>query len=61
MLILKVKKDGLEATLKKYKSKVIKTRMIKELRERQAFEKKSVKKRKQNLKARYVQQKWGEQ
>jgi small subunit ribosomal protein S21 len=61
MLILKVKRDGLEATLKKYKSKVIKTRMIKELRERQAFEKKSVKKRKQHLKACYIQQKWGGQ
>lgn len=61
MLIVKVskKKDGLEKALKQYKSKVIKTKMIKELRERQEFEKPSSKKRKQLLKAKYKQQKFG--
>ena len=61
MLIVKVskKKDGLEKALKQYKSKVIKTKMIRELRERQEFEKPSSKKRKQLLKAKYKQQKFG--
>lgn len=61
MLIVKISKNkgGLEKALKQYKSKVIKTKMIRELRERQKFEKPSSKKRKQLLKAKYKQQKFG--
>jgi ribosomal protein S21 len=55
MLIIKIENGNIEKALKQYKSKVIKTRQIKELRERQDFEKNSSKKRKENALAKYVQ------
>ena len=59
MLIIKVEeKGGIEKALKQYKSKVIKTKQLKELRDRQEFEKPSNKKRTQKLKAIYIQQKF---
>jgi len=60
MLIVKVdKKGGIEKALKRYKSKVIKTKQLKELRDQQQFEKNSQKKRKKMAKAKYVQKKFG--
>jgi ribosomal protein S21 len=56
MIIIKIDKNAsIEKALKQYKSKVIKTRQSTELNSRKEFEKKSVKKRKQFLKAKYVQ------
>lgn len=54
MLIVKVDKN-IEAALKIYKSKVQKTKQIQKLKERQEFVKPSVKRRKEVLKAQYVQ------
>jgi len=56
MLIIKLK-DGekIERALKKYKNKYNKTGVMKELRNRQEFVKKSVKKRQQIKKAIYIQ------
>ena len=59
MLIVKVEKPTqIEKALKIYKSKVIKTRQSSELNNRKEFVKKSVKKRQQNMKAKYVQKKF---
>lgn len=59
MLIVKVdKRKGIEKALKEYKSKVIKTRQSKELNKRKEFIKKSVIKRKELNKAKYVEQKF---
>jgi len=59
MLIVKVEKhSSLEKALKIYKSKVIKTRQSSELNSRKEFVKKSVKKRQQLMKAKYVQKKF---
>lgn len=56
MLIVKVtKKGGVEKALKQYKSKVIRTKQLKELRGRREFEKNSQKKRKKMAKAKYLQ------
>jgi small subunit ribosomal protein S21 len=57
MLIVEVRnrKDGLDKALKELKRKTIKTRQIKELRERQQFIKPSVKKRAIKIKAAYKQ------
>ena len=58
MLIIDVKNnDNLEKSLKLLKSKVIKTKQNQILNERKEFEKKSVKKRKQLLKAIYKSKK----
>lgn len=56
MLIIKLK-DGekIERALKKYKNKYNKTGVMKELRNRQEFVKKSVKRRQQIKKAIYIQ------
>jgi small subunit ribosomal protein S21 len=56
MIIVPVK-DGepIEKTLKKFKKKIEKTGLIKNLRERQKFTKPSVKKREQKIKAVYIQ------
>lgn len=54
MLIVEVTKN-IESALKVYKNKVMKTRQIQKLRERQEFVKPSVKKRDMILKAKYVQ------
>lgn len=48
--------DTIEKGLKQFKRKVMNTKLIKELRNRQEFEKPSVTERKKKLKARYVQQ-----
>jgi small subunit ribosomal protein S21 len=54
MLIVPVKEnDSIEKALKKFKKKVEKTGMIRALRTRQAFEKPSVTKRQQIIKAKY--------
>ena len=48
--------DTIENGLKQFKRKVMNTKLIKELRGRQEFEKPSVTRRKKTLKARYVLQ-----
>jgi len=59
MLIIKVRqKGGIERALKEYKSKIVKTKQIKKLREAKEFEKPSQKKRKRHAKARYLQSKY---
>ena len=62
MLIVKVKegKGGIERALKELKSKVIKTRQVRELQNRKEFEKPSVKKRNSKRKAIYIQKKYGQ-
>jgi small subunit ribosomal protein S21 len=55
MLIVQVKKDGIEKALKTLKSKVIKTKQNQILFEKKEFVKKSVVRRAQILKASYVQ------
>ena len=47
--------DTIEKGLKQFKRKVMNTKLIKELRDRQEYEKPSVTKRKQKLKAKYIQ------
>jgi small subunit ribosomal protein S21 len=55
MLIVNVE-GNIEKALKKLKRKVSQTKQVKELREREKFTKKSVKKRSQIIKATYLQQ-----
>lgn len=56
MIIVKIDKStNLEKALKIYKSKIIKTRQSSELNNRREFVKKSVKRRQQILKAKYVE------
>ena len=55
MLIVEVKKDGIEKALITLKSKIIKTKQNKILFEKKEFVKKSVVKRAQILKASYAQ------
>lgn len=57
MLIIEVESGNIEKALKKYKSKVIKTKQITELRNRQEFEKPSSKKRADLSKAKHLQKK----
>ena len=47
--------DTIEKGLKQFKRKVMNTKLIKELRDRQEYEKPSVTKRKKKLKALYIQ------
>ena len=57
MIVVPLKEgENIEKALKKFKIKFEKTRVVKELRNRQAFEKPSVAKRKQTMRAVYVQQ-----
>jgi small subunit ribosomal protein S21 len=57
MIIIDVTRErSIETALRTYKNKVQKTKQIQKLRERQEFVKPSVTKRKEVLKARYVQQ-----
>jgi ribosomal protein S21 len=59
MLIVKVgKNNGIEKALKIYKSKIIKTRQSSEINRRKEFVKKSVLKRQEKLKAKYIQKKF---
>lgn len=56
MIIIDVTKEkSIDSALKIYKSKVQKSKQIQMLRERQNFEKPSVKKREKVLKAIYIQ------
>jgi small subunit ribosomal protein S21 len=57
MIIINISKEkNIESALRTYKSKVQKTKQIQKLRERQQYEKPSVTRRKEVLKAVYVQQ-----
>ena len=57
MIVVPLKEgENIEEALKKFKRKFEKTGVVKELRNRQAFEKTSVAKRKQTMRAVYVQQ-----
>ena len=57
MIIVPIKEgDNIERALKKFKRKFEKTGVIRELRERQAYKKPSVKKREIHEKAVYIQQ-----
>ena len=57
MIVVPLKEgESIEKALKKFKRKFEKTGVVKELRGRQAFIKPSVKKRKQRIRAIYVQQ-----
>lgn len=56
MLIIPVKEgENIERALKKYKKKYDKTNVMKELRSRKEFEKPSVTRRQEKIKASYVQ------
>jgi small subunit ribosomal protein S21 len=56
MIIVPIKEgENIERALKKFKRKFEKTGVIRELRERQAFKKPSVRKREVNQKAVYIQ------
>lgn len=56
MIIIKLNKgESIERALKKFKYKVIKTGVIKEVRKNKEFEKKSVKRRKELQKAKYLE------
>ena len=56
MIVVPLKEgENIEKALKKFKRKFEKTGVVKELRSRQAFEKPSVSKRKQMMRAAYVQ------
>ena len=56
MIVVPLKEGAnIEKALKKFKRKLEKTGVVKELRNRQAFEKPSVAKRKQMMRAIYVQ------
>ena len=57
MIIVPIKEgENIERALKKFKRKFEKTGVIRELRERQAFKKPSVRKREVTQKAVYIQQ-----
>jgi small subunit ribosomal protein S21 len=55
MIIVEVKNGNIEQALKKYKSKVAKTKQINQLRDRKEFVKPSVIKRDQVRKATHIQ------
>ncbi len=56
MLIIPIKEgENIDRALKRYKRKFIRTKVMKNLRDRKHFVKPSVANRKQNIKAGYVQ------
>jgi len=56
MIVITVgKNENIERALKRYKYKVIKSKQMEQLRDRQEFKKKCVKKREKLKKAKYVQ------
>ena len=56
MIIIPLKEgENIERALKKFKRKFEKTGVIRELRERQAFVKSSIRRRQEIIKAKYVQ------
>jgi small subunit ribosomal protein S21 len=57
MIVVPLKEgESIEKALKKFKRKFEKTGVVKELRSRQAFIKPSIEKRKQRIRAIYIQQ-----
>jgi ribosomal protein S21 len=58
MLIIEVNKGNIEGALKKFKSKVIKTKLVSELQDRKRHKKKSDVKRQIKKNAIYVQKKF---
>lgn len=57
MIVVPVKEgENIEKALKKFKRKFEKTGVVKELRNRQAYTKPSIEKRKTKIKAIYIQQ-----
>ncbi|MDR0845672.1 MAG: 30S ribosomal protein S21 [Tannerella sp.] len=57
MIVVPLKEgESIEKALKKFKRKFEKTGVVKELRNRQAFTKPSVEKRKERIRAIYIQQ-----
>lgn len=61
MLKVKVKKGNIERALKELKGKFIRTKVLKECRERQEYTKKSVKRRAEKIKASYLQKKYDQE
>jgi len=57
MLVVEVKNGNIEKALKVLKGKVIKTKQLDILRSKKEFQKKSVTKRSQIIKAKYIQNK----
>jgi small subunit ribosomal protein S21 len=56
MLVIQVKEgEGIDRALKRYKRKFDKTGTMRQLRSRQAFQKKSISRRMEVIKAAYVQ------
>ena len=55
MLIIEIKGDSIEKAIKALKRKVDQTKQLRELRSRKEFTKKSVKRRTEVNKARYIQ------
>ena len=57
MIIVPVKEnESIDRALKKFKKKFERTGVVRELRSRQAFEKKSVSRRQEIIHARYIEQ-----
>ena len=57
MLKIEVKKGNIERALKEYKSKIIKTRQMRDINNRKEYEKPSVKNRRIKKKGEYSQKK----
>jgi len=57
MLKIEVKKGNIERALKEYKSKIIKTRQMRDINDRKEYEKPSVKNRRIKKKGEYSQKK----
>ena len=57
MLKIEVKKGNIERALKEYKSKIIKTRQMRDINDRKEYEKPSVKNRRIKKKGEYRQKK----
>ena len=60
MLIIEVKKNNIESALKKFKSKVIKTKLINQLQNKKTYKKKSDAKRETLKNAIHLQKKKSE-
>lgn len=57
MIIIPIKEgENIDRALKKFKRKFEKTGIMKELRERKAFKKPSIRRREEIIKAKYIQQ-----
>lgn len=60
MLIIEVKKGNIDGALKKFKSKVIKTKLVSQLQDRKTYKKKSDVKRQIKKNAIYIQKKFSD-